>query len=162
MPITYNADEIFEMAMQIERNGARFYRKAAGWLKQPGQKDLLLELAAMEDDHLKTFTAMRDQLTDADRQSMVSDPYDEAALYLQAIADGHVFDVHADPSALLTGKESLEDVLHKAIDIEKDSVVFYVGMREQVPARLGKDRIDRVIREEISHIARLSAQLAAL
>ena len=27
--ITFNPDEIFEMAEQIERNGAKFYRKAA-------------------------------------------------------------------------------------------------------------------------------------
>ena len=29
MPITFNANEIFEMAEEMERNGARFYRKAA-------------------------------------------------------------------------------------------------------------------------------------
>jgi len=29
MPIPFNADEVFEMAEQIERNGARFYRAAA-------------------------------------------------------------------------------------------------------------------------------------
>ena len=162
MSITYNADEIFEMAQQIERNGAKFYRKAASFLKQPAQKALLLDLAVMEDDHLKTFTTMRDQLTDADRESMVSDPYDEAALYLQAVADGYVFDIRTDPSSLLTGKESVQDVLHMAIGIEKDSIVFYIGMREHVSKSLGKDKMDRIIREEVSHIARLSGQLAAL
>ena len=162
MPISYNADEIFEMAQQIERNGAKFYRKAAAPLKDPKHKSLLLDLASMEDDHLKTFTAMRDQLTDADRQSFVSDPYDEAALYLQAVADGHVFDVRTDPSSRLTGKESITEILHLAIGIEKDSVLFYVGIREKVPSHLGKDKIDRLIMEEVSHIARLSGQLAAL
>ena len=29
MPITFNADEIFEMAEEMERNGAWFYRRAA-------------------------------------------------------------------------------------------------------------------------------------
>ena len=37
--ITFNADEVFEMAEQIERNGAAFYRKAAqGAAKQFGAK----------------------------------------------------------------------------------------------------------------------------
>lgn len=29
MSFNFNADEIFEMAEEIERNGAKFYRKAA-------------------------------------------------------------------------------------------------------------------------------------
>ena len=160
MPLTYNADEIFEIAQQIERNGARFYRKAADALKQPDQAKLLRELASMEDDHLRTFTEMRNQLTDRDRQSIVSDPDDEAALYLQAVADGKIFDVRKDPSQALTGKESLRDILLMAIDIEKESIVFYIGIRERVPENLGQDKMAKIIREELSHVTRLSADLA--
>ena len=29
MGITFNANEVFEMAEEIERNGAKFYRQAA-------------------------------------------------------------------------------------------------------------------------------------
>ena len=32
----FSADEIFEMAQQIERNGAQFYRKAASGAKTEG------------------------------------------------------------------------------------------------------------------------------
>ena len=61
MGMPFNADEVFEMAEQIERNGAKFYRAAAK--KFPSLRDVLLELAAMEDDHEKTFAAMRGQLS---------------------------------------------------------------------------------------------------
>jgi rubrerythrin len=162
MPITYNADDIFEIAQQIERNGARFYRKAADPITNPDHKKLLLDLASMEDKHLKTFTDMRAGLIDADRESFVSDPYDEAVLYLQSVADGHVFDVRTDPSTKLTGRESIADILHFAIDIEKDSVVFYVGIRESVSERLGKDKMSQIIAEELSHITILSGVLDSL
>ena len=162
MTISFNADEIFEMAEQIERNGAKFYRKAADNIKDPDQKSMLQELAVMEDAHLVIFTKMREALTDADKQSMVSDPFDESALYLQSIADGYVFDVKTDPSALLTGKESLADVLKIAIGLEKDSIVFYIGIRARVPEHLGKDKIDRIIGEEMKHVAQLSTDLAGL
>ena len=44
MSITFNADEIFEIAEQIERNGARFYREAAGNASDADVKNMLQEL----------------------------------------------------------------------------------------------------------------------
>jgi hypothetical protein len=35
-------------------------------------------------------------------------------------------------------------------------------MKELVPERLGKDKIDAIIKEEMNHITALSTQLAAL
>ena len=162
MPISFNADEIFEIAQQIERNGARFYRKAADSIDQPGQARLLRELADMEDNHLRVFTEMRSRLTQGDNRPTVADPNDEAALYLQSVANGHVFDVTRDPSDFLTGLESTRDVLEQALEIEKDSVVFYVGIREQVPLNLGKNNMSGIIRQELGHVARLSAELARM
>lgn len=162
MAISFSADEIFEMAEQIERNGAKFYRKAAEGIDDADQSRKLIDLAEMEDGHVKVFAAMRAELTEADRLSMVSDPYDESALYLQAIADGHVFDISVDPSTLLTGSETMEEILRTAIGLEKDSIVFYIGIRESVPERLGKDKLNHIIAEEVSHISQLSAELAAL
>ena len=49
MAIPFNADEVFEMAEQIERNGGMFYRAAAD--KFPAVRELLLKLAKWEDDH---------------------------------------------------------------------------------------------------------------
>jgi len=45
MSITFNADEIFEIAEEIERNGAKFYRDAAQNAKNASIKELLLDLA---------------------------------------------------------------------------------------------------------------------
>jgi rubrerythrin len=38
MAFTYNADEIFEMALQIERNGVDFYCRAAGKTDDPDHR----------------------------------------------------------------------------------------------------------------------------
>ncbi len=125
-------------------------------------RQLLVHLAAMEDEHEKIFTSMRANLTDAERATTVFDPDDQAALYLRAMADGHVFDVKADPAELFTGKETMENILQTAMGMEKDSIVFYLGMKELVPERLGKDRIDAIIKEEMGHLASLGRELAAL
>jgi len=155
MGYDFNADEVFEMAEQLERNGAKFYRSAAEKTSDSANKGFLLELAAMEDEHEKTFKAMRADLTAKEKESTVFDPQGEAAMYLRALADTRVFfEKEIDLS-------SMKAILKAAIEAEKDSIVFYLGMKEAVPDNLGKDRLDGIIKEEMGHISLLSKKLVA-
>ena len=70
--INFDADEIFEMAEQIEHNGAKFYRKAAEPIAG-GNRDLLLRLAVMEDEHERTFAGMRGEMSDAEKAPFTPD-----------------------------------------------------------------------------------------
>lgn len=152
MALDFNADEIFEMAEQIERNGAVFYRKAAETVTGE-EKDFLLELAKMEDDHEVTFKALRKELSAAQKESATFDPDDMAPQYLKALADTRVFfEKDVDTS-------TMKEILKAAITAEKDSIVFYIGMKELVPEKMGKNRIDDIIKEEMSHIRLLSGRL---
>ena len=160
--ITFNADEVFEMAEQIERNGAGFYRRTAQVIQSPQVREILLNLASMEDDHEKRFARMRTTLDESKRQSSVFDPEGDAALYLRAMADGRVFDTRVDPARLITGRETAQEILRTAIGLEKDSIVFYLGLRDLVPTAAGKKDIEDIIREEMAHITILSKQLASL
>ncbi len=159
MEITFNADEIFEMAEQIERNGIKFYRRAAEIISDKDNKDLLIKLAEMEVDHIKTFARIREQLADKEKETIIFDPDNQCALYLQAMADGHVFDIKTDPSTLLSGSESFHDILKMAIGAEKDSIAFYMGLKDLVTEPAGKDKVDKIIREEMNHIVLLSSKL---
>lgn len=156
MMYDFNADDVFEMAEQIERNGAAFYRKAADQVTDADAKTFLLDLAAMEDDHEKTFAAMRKDLSDKEKYATVFDPNGDAEAYLKALADTRVFfDKEIDTTSLKT-------ILTAAIQAEKDSIVFYVGMKEMVPAALGQARLDSIIKEEMSHIRLISKRLTAI
>ncbi len=128
MSYPFNADEIFEIAEQIEVNGGKFYRRAAASFDKEETRNLLKGLARMEDLHKVTFGEIRENLSTPERQPTVYDPYDEAVLYLRAFAGGHVFKVDEDVDAFFNGTETLEDILHKAVRFEKDSIVFYVGI----------------------------------
>ncbi len=160
MAIDFNADEIFQIAEEIERNGAAFYRKAAEMFEQEGPKVTFLELADWEEEHLRTFTSMHSEITAEEAKPTTYDPEGQAEMYLQAFADGHVFDTKVKPADRLAGGESVPDILRMAIGLEKDSVAFYTGLKELVPARLGKDKIEKIITEEMSHITKLSRELA--
>ncbi len=156
MSFVFSADEIFEMAEQLEKNGAKFYRTTAENVQDASVKDLLLKLASMEDGHIKTFAAMRSELSEKERLTPTFDANNEANLYLKSLADTRVFfEKEIDTS-------SLEEILKAALTAEKDSVVFYLGMKELVPAYLGKNKLEEIIKEEMKHIMLLNNRLARL
>lgn len=162
MNTAFNADEVFEMAEEIERNGAKFYREAAARAANREVKEMFLGMASMEDGHLRTFQEMRKSLTEEEKGETVFDPYDEASLYLQALADSKGFEGMRSPTQKLTGKESVQELLDIAIGAEKNSVLYYVGLKDLVPAGAGRDKVEAIIREEVRHIADLRRRLTAL
>ncbi len=157
MPIRFSAQDVFQMAEKIEANGAAFYRRAAEL--QPGSGGLLNKLAGMEDVHKAIFADMRSKLSAAEKEPTAYDPNDEALLYLGTMADFHGGEGSPDAAAALTGKETMEEILKIAIGLEKKSILFYLGMKDMVPAKLGLDKIDHIIAEEKKHVVTLSQEL---
>lgn len=156
MPFDFNADNILEVAQQLERNGAKFYRQAAETVSDAAHKSFLIELADMEADHEEIFGAMRAELFENEKAGTVFLPEGDAAIYLQALADTRVFfEKEIDP-------QSMEDIYKAAITAEKDSIVFYLGLQDMVSATLGKERIDQIINEEKEHLKLLSQKLIEL
>ncbi len=162
MAIHFNADEILGIAEQIERNGAKFYRQAAQGFSDVGVQEKLHRLAAMEEKHERTFHSLREDLSGGEGVVGGFDPTGEAAMYLQAIADGQVFDLRRDPSERLKGKESVEDVLQMAIGLERDSIVLYQGIRDLVAPGLNREKVEAIIKEEMGHLTLLSGELTSL
>ncbi|MDP6523635.1 MAG: ferritin family protein [Kiritimatiellia bacterium] len=161
MGVRFNIDEVLAMAAQIERNGGTFYRAAAAGESSPEGKDLLLKIAEQEDCHLALFERMREQVSGPEVELTAFDPYGEAVLYLKAMADGHVFDLRGDdPTKILKGDETLEDIIRIALQAEKDSIAFFVGLKDLIPANMGNEKIDDLIREEMIHIRWLNDQLS--
>jgi len=155
MSYEFSADDIFEMAEQLERNGAKFYRTAAEKVADTSAKELLIGLAVMEDEHEKTFASLRAELSEKEKAATVFDPEGESTLYLRSLADTRVFfEKEIDIS-------SMKDILKAAIEAEKDAIVFYLGMKDLVPDKLGKDKLEIIIKEEMGHIRILSKELIA-
>jgi rubrerythrin len=156
MMYDFSAKDVFLMAQQMEKNGAEFYKTAAHNAQNADTQKLLLDLASMEEGHEKTFVAMRGELTEQESTSTVFDPEGEAILYLKALADSRVFfEKEIDVS-------SQEQVYKAALGAEKDSIVFYLGMKDMIPEKGGKARIDAIIKEEMGHIETLSRALIRL
>ncbi|MBN2083318.1 ferritin family protein [bacterium] len=158
----FSIDEIFEIAEQIERNGAKFYRSAAELTRDTEQQRLLTNLAAMEDEHERTFAGLRKQLvTDLKRES-VYEPEDIAAQYLWAWADKAVFDMEGDPFAVLTSGADIKEILRVAIGREKESVVYYEGLKGGISVDADRAKVEAIIQEELQHVAMLTRAIRQL
>jgi len=160
MSIRFNADEVLKMAEEIEVNGAKFYRRAAALHKKHAA--FLQKLAKMEDQHKAVFSLMRAKLPETMKEDTAFDPYMEASLYLNSMADSHGGEGAPSAAESLSGKESMEDILLMAVGLEEKSIAFYVGAMDMVPKNLGKAQVQDIITEEKNHVAALVAELKKL
>jgi len=160
MSAIFNAREVFEIAEQIERNGARFYRRAAeltaAW---PAAREVMLRLAEMEDSHERLFRDMKEEYAPPpEGEEVLPDPDCQALAYLQEMADAQVFSNREDLAARLSDAVSLDEIYVIAIGFEKDAILYFTTIRKLVPNELGRNRIDMLITEEVGHVAMLSRE----
>jgi rubrerythrin len=116
-------------------------------------------MAAMEDGHLKTFEQMREQLSGREKGWTTFDPDNQSALYLQAMADARGYEGKITPAKELTGKETMKEIIEIALNSENESVVFYLTLKDLVPVKAGRDKVEAIIVEELSHITTLLKRL---
>ena len=161
MPVKFTADEIFEMADKMEDDGAEFYRQASESAPTEEARRLLIELAEWEKDHKQTFSELRDKFAGEGGIGFDYDPDGQAAQYLRTFVEGRVFSPESRGGAKLQGSESMSEILEIALQLEKDSVLFYLGIKDVVDKDQDKARIDKIITQERQHMVTLTRMMEA-
>jgi len=152
--VQFSFDEIIGMAIQMETIGSQVYQRVAQMLTEASLKQLMLHLEEMEQYHKNSYMAMRANFI-ANLQRQVSDPPEQAILeYLRSWIEGKVFkrDSLLD---FFKKRQTLENVLWQAIELEKDSIAFYSGLRDLVRDPDDKRLVNRIIQEELGHVVEL-------
>jgi rubrerythrin len=158
MTVALNAVEVFEIAEQIERNGVKFYRKAAELFNESEICTLLIELADWETRHEQIFRDMGKQLIQLNKKTRTLE-LGKKEFDPKLMACLTVFGTVSDPPHKLKSIEKIADVLKTAIEKEKDSITFYEGLKDFVSASDDKNKVDDIIKEEMHHIQILSQAL---
>lgn len=151
----YNAYEIIEMAKKMERNAAAFYSKASEKVENQEAKRLLSDLAEMEKVHEVVFEDLKSLFSDAEWSKMNIDSDNEMLHYLESMADNIIFDAKSDEKEI-ADMSDIDYVFRFAVGKEKQSVLYYMGIKQLVPDELGRDKIEEIIKEEMKHVAILS------
>lgn len=149
---TLEAGDIFEVALQIEKHGERFYRHAVNLTNDPKVKDVFSFAADEEAKHRKLFEGMAAKV-EADYKPPESYP-GEYCNYVRAYADNLVFP-EEKLEAQFNSIKTAEDAVEFAIQKEIESILYYLEMKNFVPSSQ-REEVERIIEEERRHYLRLT------
>jgi rubrerythrin len=144
--------EIVEIGIQIEKNGRDFYNTLLKQSKEAKIGDLFKFLATEEEKHIKAFRKILEQTIKYEAQGLDSDDY---YAYMNALASEHVFTKANTGESTAKSIKSDKEAIEKAIGFEKDSIIFYEGMKRVVPDE-GKKTVDALINQEQDHLRKLT------
>lgn len=158
MDVKFSGYQVLEIAEQIEQNGSRFYTEAAELFDDPQLHDLFARLAEWETTHKKLFAQMRKQFAEQLDDLGTFDP-DIYMANPRLMASLTVFAIGADADRQITGTETPELALKKAIKNEKDTITFYEGLKGFARNSACAGTLDEIIEEEKRHIKILTQSL---
>jgi rubrerythrin len=162
MSYLFNAEEVFDIAIEIEENGKNFYEKAQGKIDVPAIKELFDYLAAEEVSHKARFEVLKSELPESARDDDIWDPENEMNQYLKMMADSHVFRSGKEVEEKLNKIGGSVEAVKMAMDFEKDSIVFFLTMQDVTSDAHGKEKIGLLVKEEQEHLKKLSLRLKEL
>lgn len=152
----FSANEIFNLAIQIEENGEHFYRKALAQVPDQSFREMLLWLADEEAAHRSSFLDMQKstpQSGDEEWAEQVS-----GALLKSSVQD-HLFSLdEVDPGSITDPWQ----LLATALELEQDSVMFYEIIAAFVTKQDTLMRLKAIIAEEQKHIETLKERQKTL
>lgn len=148
--------EGIRIAVEMEKRGESFYRRAAKVSRSADTVSMLISLADDEQRHQAEFERLYRTAAETGMSDQAYD--DETNAYLTAIAAEVVF-----PRGLMglkdAGFENPAAVLTHAIASEKDSILFYSEMQDRTPDAQAAAIFAEIIRQEKGHMFRLQRQL---
>lgn len=135
--------DIFKFAIKMEQDGEAFYRELAGQVSEEGVKTILLMLASDEVKHAKAIEQIRSRTVDMSDTEILN----KARNIFERMKEFHEeFDFDHGHEALY----------RQAMEIEQNSIDFYMDRAEQMPEPRQKALFERLAEEEKKHYRLLS------
>ncbi len=151
----FSIREVLEQAVQTEKLGYQFYTAMVARFKDHEKLVKLFgTLAEKELRHEKTYSEMRDMVGDAE-----PDGWEEMSHYLRAIVESEFFMGKNKSLPAMEGIKTVKDAVNYALEFEKETLLYFYGVRDAVRE---KELVDEIINEEKSHIMWLNSFKNAL
>lgn len=143
--------ELVEIGIQIEKNGRDFYAALMKQSEKEALKKVFEYLAKAEKEHIAAFEKILG--SEQNYQSLENYPQ-EYFSYMNALAGEYVFTKENAGKDAAGSIESDGEAVDFAIKFEKDSILFYQGMKKAVKEE-GLHLIEELIRQEQGHLQQL-------
>ena len=151
MANVFAGSEIVEIGVQIEKNGKAFYDAVSARSRDPKAKETFKFLAGEEEKHITAFQKLLESVEKYDPQEAYTDDYHA---YMKALAGDHVFTGKNIGAEAAKKANTDKEAIDMAIGFEKDSIVFYLEMKQMVLQHDART-IEALIAQEQSHLKRL-------
>lgn len=149
----FKGNEIVDMAVRIEQNGFRFYTAVLENVKSDEAKEIFKYLADQEKLHQATFTKMLEEIGEYHPAPVWEDEYED---YMKSLTDSHVFLSDESLEEMAAAASDINKAIEIGIGFEKDSILFFMEMRNYVP-ETQKRIIQRLVDEEKKHLVKLQS-----
>ncbi len=147
----FSAHEILRIAVDIEREGRDFYSSLADAAAKEEVSAVFRYLAGQEQDHAETFEDLLRRFREEEKDLI---NWDEASGYLKSFSRHKVFP-NAESVLGTLSAAPVKEVIDFAVDIEKETVIFYYEILEILNDKDARDSIRKIIEEEKKHIVLL-------
>ena len=158
MPI-FQAADVVEMALELEKSGEVFYRAVAKKVKSAQIQALFEDLADQEVQHYAAFQKL--SKTVWDKPLMLPDEWNQYLMYLQATIQSAFFEGEDKALALAEQVTDEKEALRMAMGFEKETLLFFYDLRDMV-SEGDRTILMRIVNEEKSHLRRLADMLQSL
>ena len=148
----FAGSEILEIGIQIEKNGRDFYNLLLDKSKNPKVQEVYKYLAGEEEKHIAVFQGI---LSKTERYEPAGLDADEYFAYMNALASEHVFTKENKGKEVAGSVKSDKEAIDLGIGFEKDSIIFYEGMKKIVP-EYDLKIINELILQEQNHLRQLT------
>lgn len=147
----FRASEIVELGVQIEKNGRDFYNVVADKSKDKKTKEIFKYLEGEEVKHIIAFNKILKSVERYEPQSAYPEEY---FAYMNALASEHIFTKEGKGRTIAQKIKDDSSAIDMGISFEKDSIIFYEGMKRSVTED-DKGLLDELIRQEEGHLRQL-------
>lgn len=130
--------DVFEYAMQMEKDGEEFYRQLAQQANNKGLSTILTMLADDEVKHYNAIKTMQTEMPDMPETTVLSGAKN---IFIQMKDSGEHFDLDIKQI----------DLYKKAQDIEQKSQDFYLQKADEATDKTQKDVFLKLAEEEKKH-----------
>lgn len=148
----FAGSEIVEIGVQIEKNGKDFYEAISAQSKNALAKDVFQFLAGEEAKHIEIF---KNILGSVEKYAPSEAYPGEYFAYMNALASEHIFTQKDKGREIAQKTQSDKEAVDLGIGFEKDSIIFYEGMKKVVPDYDHKI-VDALIEQEHKHLLQLT------
>lgn len=154
----FTGGEVVELGIQIEKNGKDFYNTLVQQSKNQKVKEVFRFLADEEERHITVFQKI---LEKAEKYEPVESYPGEYFAYMNALAGEYVFTQENKGEDIARNTKTDIEAVNLGIGFEKDSIIFYEGMKKVVQKN-EQAVIDELISQEQAHLRQLSDLKKAL